>query len=151
MRRAVIFLAVWICCVLALAAFALAVEFGLNGGARHVALARAWKTTTGTVIARDTRNHNSIAVRYSVEGRQVEQSFQGSDKGIGEAVSVYHSPKDATLSDIRNPALSLRNNLESLLAACLVLGTFTSIFTSFPVIGHALAWPRATFRGHHDS
>ena len=146
MRRAIRFLAIWICCVLALAVFGFVVEFGLNGAGRRVALARAWKTTTGTVIARDTRNHNSISVRYSVEGRQVEQSFQGSDKGIGEAVCVYYSLKVATLSDIRNPALSLRNNLESLLAGCLVLGTFASIFISFPVIGHALTWPRARFR-----
>ena len=138
MWRALRFLAVWICCVLALAVFGFGVEFGLNGAQRRIVLSKSWKVTTGTVVGFDRRNHNSITVRYSVENRQVEQTFQGSEKGVGEAVCVYYSPKDANLSDIRNPADSLQNDLQIFLIGCVVLGTFTSIFVTFPVIGRAL-------------
>jgi hypothetical protein len=134
------------CCVLALAAFIFAVEFGLNRARGRFALSRSWKVTTGTVFARDLRNHLSISVRYSVEGRFVEQTYEGSEKNVGDAVLVYYSPKDATLSDIRNPADSLRRDLQLFLAACVVLGTFASIFITFPAIGQALAWPLAKFQ-----
>ena len=56
--------------------------------------------TTGTVVTVDRQNHLSISVRYSVEGRFIEQTYEGSEKSVGEAVYVYYSPKDATVSDI---------------------------------------------------
>ena len=56
MRRVLRFLAIWICCVLALAVFVFGVEFGLNGASRRVVLAKSWKVTAGKVVAayRDT-------------------------------------------------------------------------------------------------
>jgi uncharacterized protein DUF3592 len=146
MRRTLRFLLVWMCCVLALAAFIFAVEFGLNGARRRVAFSRSWKVTTGTVFAVDRQDHLSISVRYSAEGRALEQTYEGSEKGIGDAVPVYYSPKDATVSAIRNPADSLRRDLQLLSIACLAFGTLFSCLINFQVVGEAFARPWPTFQ-----
>jgi hypothetical protein len=145
MRRSVKFLSVWIGCAFCFAALTLGVQFGLNGAGRRVSLARSWKVTTGNVVAVDRNNHLSIAVRYSVEGRQVEQTFQGSEKGIGELVTVYYSPRDATLADIRNPASSLGDDLKLLSVGRVGFGLFLSIFSNFRVVDQTFAWPWLTF------
>jgi hypothetical protein len=146
MRQAMKALAIWIGCVVALEAFVFAVAFGLAGAGRQVTLSRDWRTTAGIVMAVDRGNHNSVTVHYTVDGRQIEQTFSGSEKNIGDGVEVYYSPNDGHLADIENPTLSVRNDLRFLSLAALALGTFASVFINFRSAGRALAWPLVSVR-----
>ena len=138
--------AIWIGCVLTLEAFLFGLAFGLAGEGRRVMLSKEWRVTTGRVMTVDRSNHNSVTVRYNVDGRRIEQTFAGSEKGVGDIVDVYYSPTDANLADIRNPTVSVRHDLRLLFLAGLVLGTFISVIISFRAINEALAWPGTKFR-----
>lgn len=138
-------LAIWIGCVLTLEAFLFGLAFGLAGEGRRVMLSKEWRITTGRVMTVDRSNHNSVTVRYNVDGRRVEQTFTGSEKGVGDIVDVYYSPTDVNLADIKKPTVSVRHDLRLLFLAGLVLGTFISVIISFRAISVALAWPWAKF------
>ena len=139
-------LAIWIGCVLTVEAFLFGVAFGLAGEGRRVTLSKDWRATTGTVVTVDRSNHNSVTIRYNVDGQQVERTFTGSEKNVGEVLDVYYSPSDLNLADITNPSVSVRHDLRLLFLAGLVLGTFISVIISFRAISHALAWPWTKFR-----
>jgi len=146
MQRSLKFLGVWISCVLALEMFIFGSAFVLGDFAHRIALSKSWTTTTGRVVAVDRDNHNSVTVRYSVEGRVIDQTFQGSKKEIGQPVNVYYSRHDATLADIRNPSVSVPNDVRFLSLLGLVFGTFCSMPYVFRAFGQVLGWPWTRFR-----
>jgi hypothetical protein len=145
MRQALKCFLIWAGCVITLEVFCFG-AFGLGGVAHRISLSRSWRVSTGTIVAVDRNNHNSITVLYPVEGRPIERTFTRSERDVGENVTVYYSPIDPTNADIENPAVSLRNDLRFLFLAGLGLGTFASIFINFRIAAEALARPWTMFR-----
>lgn len=141
MWQAVKPLGIWVGSVFVLELFFFCVTFGLTDAGTRVRLSRSWRVTTGTVVAVNKANHNSITVRYTVNNRQIQQAFNGSEKSLGDIVEVYYSPSDWHIADIENPTLSVENDLRFLLLSGLVLGTLASVLINFRAVGRALVWP----------
>jgi len=146
LRTILRFVAIWLGCVAALDLLFFGAFFGLAGEWRYVQLARSWGVSTGTVVAVDRGNHLGITVRYSVNGREIQQAFGGSYKNVGDTAEVYYLAKDPTMADIRNPREWLKNTLRVFLLGNLVLGAFVALMIHFPAVGQALSWPWSGFR-----
>jgi hypothetical protein len=126
--------------------FVFGLLFGVLGAWRRVELAKSWIETTGRVEAVEPGKHNSITVRYTVGAQVIETNFSRSTKTVGDAINVYYSPKDPSLSDIENPEDSIRRDTRFWELACLALGTFAAISIHFRAIGLALSWPWTKIR-----
>ena len=121
MKRPLKFVAKWL---------GLAVAFGLIAclGFRVPQLALLTSralTTSGTVTAIDPSNHGSVTVRYSVQGRNYEQSFAPHNSQPGASVTVYYQSNNPDNAELSDPRKVLENNLLVCAFAAIVFPSLT--------------------------
>jgi len=118
------FLATWIGCVLGLELFVFAFAFGQMDEYNSIVLARSWRLAKGVVLSIDRGNHEAISVRYIADGSEVERTFTGSERNVGDVLDVYYSPKNPKIAKLEEPEQALRNEISLFATAGLMGGTF---------------------------
>jgi hypothetical protein len=130
-------LSIWIVCVAVLYAG----TWVFFGAGKLVSLSRSWAIAKGTIVGVDRRQHLSITVNYSANGKRIEQVFQGSHKNVGDSVDVYYSSVDPSNAALENPEDLLHSEIHTWALASLMLGTFAASLIIFPSLGQVLGWP----------
>jgi hypothetical protein len=131
-------LLIWIACIVVLYAG----TWMFPGTARLVSLSKSWATAEGTIVGVDRAQHLSITVDYdTVDGKRIEQVFQGSYKNVGDGMVVYYSPVEPSNAALENPEALLRSEIRTRALVSLPLGTFAASLIIFPSLGRVLGWP----------